>query len=231
MVADAVEKKLVANKKTNSAFTPTVEEVQDEVEKELMLLGFLESAKSYILYRAERTERRLERGEVPEHVRTLAEESKKYFKDNALGEFVYLRTYARWIEEENRRETWIETVDRYISFMKENSPLRVIQPPVGYTIMDKNGQYEMIKNPSHFQISNENEKCLHYLSAFFAGWQGISWDQFNFANTHNRLAFLPPKSPTFYCLGLKKPPATVPGTPRSKIKKLWYATYQTATGD
>ena len=120
MVADAVEKKLVANKKTNSAFTPTVEEVQDEVEKELMLLGFLESAKSYILYRAERTERRLERGEVPEHVRTLAEESKKYFKDNALGEFVYLRTYARWIEEENRRETWIETVDRYISFMKEN---------------------------------------------------------------------------------------------------------------
>ncbi|PIR86003.1 ribonucleoside-triphosphate reductase [Candidatus Kaiserbacteria bacterium CG10_big_fil_rev_8_21_14_0_10_44_10] len=120
MVADAVEKKLVANKKTNSAFTPTVEEVQDEVEKELMLLGFLESAKSYILYRAERTERRLERGEVPEHVRALAEESKKYFKDNALGEFVYLRTYARWIEEENRRETWIETVDRYISFMKEN---------------------------------------------------------------------------------------------------------------
>ncbi len=120
MVANAVEKKLAANKKTNSAFTPTVEEVQDEVEKELMLLGFLESAKSYILYRAERTERRLERGEVPEHVRVLAEKSKKYFKDNALGEFVYLRTYARWIEEENRRETWIETVDRYISFMREN---------------------------------------------------------------------------------------------------------------
>jgi len=53
-------------------------------------------------------------------VRVLAEKSKKYFKDNALGEFVYLRTYARWIEEENRRETWIETVDRYISFMREN---------------------------------------------------------------------------------------------------------------
>ncbi len=119
-VAHEVEKKLATRKKTNSAFTPTVEEVQDEVEKELMLLGFLESAKSYILYRAERTERRLERGEVPEHVRVLAEESKKYFKDNALGEFVYLRTYARWIEEENRRETWVETVDRYMSFMKEN---------------------------------------------------------------------------------------------------------------
>ncbi|MCB9818565.1 ribonucleoside-triphosphate reductase [Candidatus Nomurabacteria bacterium] len=119
-VASAVEKRLATRKKNNTSFIPTVEEVQDEVEKELMLLGFLESAKSYILYRAERTERRLERGEVPEHVRALAEESKKYFKDNALGEFVYLRTYARWIEEENRRETWIETVDRYVSFMKEN---------------------------------------------------------------------------------------------------------------
>ena len=33
---------------------------------------------------------------------------------------MYLRTYARWIESEQRRETWIETVDRYVNFMKEN---------------------------------------------------------------------------------------------------------------
>jgi ribonucleoside-triphosphate reductase len=26
--------------------------------------------------------------------------------------------YSRWIEEENRRETWTETVDRYVSFMR-----------------------------------------------------------------------------------------------------------------
>src|SRR5665213_324537 len=30
------------------------------------------------------------------------------------------RTYARWIPDEQRRETWIETVDRYITFMKKN---------------------------------------------------------------------------------------------------------------
>ncbi len=57
---------------------------------------------------------------MPEHVKKLAEESKQYFKKNPLGEFVYLRTYARWIESEQRRETWVETVDRYVSFMKEN---------------------------------------------------------------------------------------------------------------
>ncbi|MEK7162973.1 MAG: ribonucleoside-triphosphate reductase, partial [Patescibacteria group bacterium] len=49
----------------------------------------------------------------------LVEESKKYFR-NPLGEFIYYRTYSNWIEKENRRETWIETVGRYISFMREN---------------------------------------------------------------------------------------------------------------
>lgn len=119
-VARAVEKRLEARKLSDERFVPTVEGVQDEVETGLMLLGFLRSAKAYILYRAERTEKRIEIGEVPEHMRALAAESKKYFKENPLGEFVYLRTYARWIESEKRRETWIETVDRYISFMREN---------------------------------------------------------------------------------------------------------------
>lgn len=119
-VARAVEKRIMAKKLADEHFIPTVEGVQDEVETGLMLLGFLKSAKAYILYRAERTEKRFEIGEIPEHVRALSSESKKYFGNNPLGEFVYLRTYARWIEAEKRRETWIETVDRYISFMREN---------------------------------------------------------------------------------------------------------------
>ncbi len=119
-IADAVAKSLHAKKAGNAAFVPTVEGVQDDVEKELMLQKFPMTAKAYILYRAERTRVRDVQGDVPEHVRELAKESKKYFQDNPLGEFIYLRTYARWIEAENRRETWIETVDRYVAFMKEN---------------------------------------------------------------------------------------------------------------
>ena len=119
-VASTVEKKLRAKKSAEKTFTPTVEGVQDEVEMELMSLEFLATAKAYILYRAERTRVRNTQGDVPEHVRSLAQESKAYFKDNPLGEFVYLRTYARWIDSENRRETWVETVDRYMSFMREN---------------------------------------------------------------------------------------------------------------
>ena len=32
--------------------------------------------------------------------------------------FIHISRYARWIESENRRETWVETVDRLINFMK-----------------------------------------------------------------------------------------------------------------
>jgi ribonucleoside-diphosphate reductase alpha chain len=34
--------------------------------------------------------------------------------------FIHISRYARWIESENRRETWQETVERYTDFMKEN---------------------------------------------------------------------------------------------------------------
>jgi len=34
--------------------------------------------------------------------------------------FIHLSRYARWIESEGRRETWLETVTRYISFIKNH---------------------------------------------------------------------------------------------------------------
>lgn len=120
VVAHKVASEMMRIAKTYKNFLPTVEGCQDEVERQLMLSDYVSSSKAYILYRAKRAELRKEQGEVPEHVKKLAEESASYFKDNALGEFVYLRSYARWIESEQRRETWIETVDRYVGFMREN---------------------------------------------------------------------------------------------------------------
>jgi ribonucleoside-triphosphate reductase len=38
---------------------------------------------------------------------------------NALSQFVFTRTYPRWKEEENRRETYEEAVDRYVTFLGE----------------------------------------------------------------------------------------------------------------
>ena len=53
------------------------------------------------------------------NIQELIKESKSVFR-NELSEFIYFRTYSRWKEDEKRRETWVETVDRYIEFMKEN---------------------------------------------------------------------------------------------------------------
>ncbi len=100
-------------------YIPNVETIQDLVENELIASGFLATAKAYILYRKERSLIRDQVGFVPEKVKELVEKSKTYFR-NSLAEFVYYRSYAKWIPEEGRRETWIETVDRYISFMKDN---------------------------------------------------------------------------------------------------------------
>ncbi len=119
LVANKVLGELVKITKKFKNFVPTVEGVQDIVENQLILSDYVQTAKHYILYRAERTKLRSQGVEVPEKVRNLTAESKKYFR-NPLGEFVYFRTYSKWIDVEGRRETWIETVDRYMSFMKEN---------------------------------------------------------------------------------------------------------------
>ena len=39
---------------------------------------------------------------------------------DALGEFVFTRTYARYLSDEGRRETWHETVDRYCNWLFRN---------------------------------------------------------------------------------------------------------------
>ncbi|MEK7185546.1 MAG: ATP cone domain-containing protein [Patescibacteria group bacterium] len=134
LVANKVYADVVRITKKYKNFVPTVEGVQDSVEKELILSEYVKTAKSYILYRKKRAEIRAQGLQISPKVKKLAEDSKKYFK-NSLGEFVYYRTYSRWITEENRRETWIETVDRYISFMKENLDNKL-----------KESEYEEIRN-------------------------------------------------------------------------------------
>ncbi len=120
LVAHQVVGELGRFAKKYKGFLPTVEGMNDSIEKYLILNDYVKTAKAFILYRDKRAQLRAVHVEVSEHVRKLTEESKKYFVGNTLGEFVYLRTYAKWIPEESRRETWIETVDRYISFMREN---------------------------------------------------------------------------------------------------------------
>ena len=52
--------------------------------------------------------------------------------ENPYENFIALSRYARWLPEENRRETWKETVDRYFSFM-----LNHLGKEFGYTPDEK----------------------------------------------------------------------------------------------
>jgi ribonucleoside-triphosphate reductase len=102
---------------------PTVENIQDIVEMVLQAAGEYEAAKRYILYRAEHAKLRQERP-VPESVKAAFDESDKYFPTQ-LQKFQFYDKYSRFNYELGRRETWVETVDRAVNFLRELSEFRL----------------------------------------------------------------------------------------------------------
>jgi len=104
---------------------PTVEQIQDIVEMVLQAAGEYEAAKKYILYRAEHAKMREVRP-VPDEVKEAFEASDKYFPTQ-LQKFQFYDKYARFTYTHGRRETWVETVDRAIEYLKELSDYR-LQP-------------------------------------------------------------------------------------------------------
>lgn len=100
-------------------FIPTVEMIQDLVEEELMYSDFAKTAKAYIIYRQKHDELRRHRVIIPKQVKDKINANSKYFA-GSYNEFIFYRTYSKWVEELGRRETWEETIDRFIEFMQEN---------------------------------------------------------------------------------------------------------------
>ena len=82
-----------------------------------------EAAKAYILYRAEHAKQRKERP-IPEDVRAAFAESDTYFPTQ-LQKFQFYDKYSRFSYESGRRETWVETVDRAVDYLRELSASRL----------------------------------------------------------------------------------------------------------
>ena len=84
-----------------------------------MSAGFMLAAKAYIIYRSKRHKTRAQR-ESSESLLTNEFLSKYKHRPNPfpteLGEFIYYRTYSRWLPEEQRREYWWETVKRAVEY-------------------------------------------------------------------------------------------------------------------
>ena len=104
---------------------PTVEGVQDIVEMVLQAAGEYEAAKHYILYRAEHAKMRTNRPVSPEIQEAFAA-SDKYFPTQ-LQKFQFYDKYSRFNYDLGRRETWIETVNRAVEYLRELSEYRLPQ--------------------------------------------------------------------------------------------------------
>lgn len=97
----------------------SVDEIQDLVEDLLMESPRKDAAKKYIIYRNEKDKTRKTRKKEDHQLLTDEFISKYKHQDSPmqqLGNFVYYRTYSRWLPEEKRREYWWETVRRAVEY-------------------------------------------------------------------------------------------------------------------
>jgi ribonucleoside-diphosphate reductase alpha chain/ribonucleoside-triphosphate reductase len=104
---------------SNRELTISVDEIQDLVEDWLMESPRKDAAKKYIIYRNEKDKTRMTRKKEDHQLLTDEFISKYKHLDSPLqqlGNFVYYRTYSRWLPEEKRREYWWETVRRAVEY-------------------------------------------------------------------------------------------------------------------
>jgi ribonucleoside-diphosphate reductase alpha chain/ribonucleoside-triphosphate reductase len=97
-----------------------VEDIQDMVEYQLMESPRKDVAKKYIIYRSNQDKTRPIRKSDDDH-RLLTDDFISNYKHldspmAQLGNFVYYRTYSRWLSAEKRREFWWETVRRAVEY-------------------------------------------------------------------------------------------------------------------
>ena len=96
-----------------------VDEIQDMVEIMLMESPRKDIAKSYIIYRSEQDKTRPKKQKVEHPLITDEFISPYKHKPSPMGElgnFVFYRTYSRYLKDISRREYWWETVRRAVEY-------------------------------------------------------------------------------------------------------------------
>lgn len=116
-VAERVARHMAA--RYGNAEIPTVEVVQDAVELVLQSASEFEAARAYILYRERHAQERKLRP-VPDEIRAVFDDAASYFPTQAQ-QFMFFDKYSRYNYDLGRRETWIETVQRSVDFLRELS--------------------------------------------------------------------------------------------------------------
>jgi ribonucleoside-triphosphate reductase (thioredoxin) len=94
----------------------TVEQIQDMVVEALFANGYHKTGESYVLFRNNRQRLRDKVEISPEDLEKFRESRRHLPTD--LQMFQHLNKYSRYQEDKGRRETWVETVDRVITFFQ-----------------------------------------------------------------------------------------------------------------
>lgn len=87
----------------------------------------------------------------------------------AISDFIYTRTYARWLPDENRREFWPETVNRYVSWLLEEQPLtkaytEELRAPLFSAILNHQVVPSMRAMWSAGKAANKDNTCIYNCS-------------------------------------------------------------------
>lgn len=101
----------------------TVEGVQRLVIQQLWALGYFEAAEHYTLYRERRRQEREEYPLAEDYIRAVADDAARFA--SPIQYYQFIGKFARWREQDRRRETWREACDRVMGWFKGLSRVRL----------------------------------------------------------------------------------------------------------
>jgi ribonucleoside-triphosphate reductase len=110
-IADRVSFRVINLLAAQKLTHPHIEDVQRAVIQQLWSDGFYDAAEHYTIYREERRKAREEKKVSPELAEIINRDIKRYFK-TPLQAYQFYSKFARWREQDKRRETWSECNER-----------------------------------------------------------------------------------------------------------------------
>lgn len=151
-----------------------VEDIQDIVEFKLMDSERKDVAKRYIIYRSEKEKER-RKNLSKEAYKMIKDDFVSKYKHNSspmgqLGNFVYYRTYSRFLMEQGRREYWWETVRRAIEY---NTSIVPTSKEEAEKLYDNVFNLRQFLSGRTFWVGNTNVSKQYPMSNFNCAFQKI----------------------------------------------------------
>lgn len=151
-----------------------VEDIQDVVEFKLMDSERKDVAKRYIIYRSEKEKER-RKNLSKEAYKMIKDDFVSKYKHNSspmgqLGNFVYYRTYSRFLMEQGRREYWWETVRRAVEY---NTSIVPTSKEEAEKLYDNVFNLRQFLSGRTFWVGNTNVSKQYPMSNFNCAFQKI----------------------------------------------------------